>query len=89
MLQLLTFSSRKKSITDLVELKVKRFVWWEKFINGEAPESGHVENLRMSRKRFEEINEKFRPFLEKLRTNMRQPIPTAAKLAQNSNEAEL
>ena len=63
--------------------------WWEKFVNGEVPESYWVKNVRIMRKSFEELNAKLHSLVEKQRTKMRKAISIETQLAQNSREAEV
>ena len=53
--------------------------WWEKFVNGEVPESEWVDNFRMLRKSFEELTEKLCPFLEKQGIKMAETTSTEAQ----------
>ena len=44
--------------------------WWENFITNKVPGSEWKDNFRISRKRFYELNNMSRPYLEKKRTSL-------------------
>lgn len=59
----------------------------DEIVNGEVLELDGVEKVRISRKSFEKLNAKLRPFLEKPITKTREPIFTTAQMVQDSSEA--
>lgn len=84
------FVRKKEQYPWSCRVKVKEHLrWWEKFVNGEVPESYWVKNVRIMRKSFEELNAKLHSFVEKQRTKMRKPISIETQVAQNSREAEV
>ena len=84
------FVRKKEQYPWSCRVKVKEHLrWWEKFVNGEVPESYWVKNVRIMRKGFEELNANLHPFVEKHRTKMRKTISIETQLVQNSDEAEV
>ena len=48
--------------------------WWDKFLNNEVMDSNWLENFRMSKTSFEELDNILRSYLEKHVAQMRSPI---------------
>ena len=72
------YSLKKKNIRDRRTCWVKKRTncWWDKFLYNEIMDSNWLENFRMSEKRFEELVNILRPYLEKQVTRMKKSIST-------------
>ena len=63
------------------EKKGRTNAWWENFITNKVPQSEWKDDFRMSRKRFYELCDMLRPYLEKKRTRLRTPISFEAQIS--------